>query len=84
MVPHTYQINEPLTHSSLQKYSTQMSDELLCDLHPLEQLLQEAIRKPLLYGRDVRLHVLQTPGGMRAAGQSNPPSYGYTGHILGI
>lgn len=42
--------------------NTQMSDELLGDLHPLEKLLQEAVRKPLLYGRDVRLHVLQTPG----------------------
>lgn len=38
-----------------------MSDELLSDLHPLQQLLQETISKPLLDGGDVGLHVFEAP-----------------------
>lgn len=41
--------------------STEMSDELLSDLHPLQQLLQETISKPLLDGGDVGLHVFEAP-----------------------
>lgn len=38
-----------------------MGDELLGNIHPLQQLLEETIGKPLLYGGDVLLHVLQPP-----------------------
>lgn len=41
--------------------STEMSDELLSDLHPLQQLLQETISEPLLNGGDVGLHVFEAP-----------------------
>lgn len=41
--------------------STEMSDELLSDLHPLQQLLQETISEPLLDGGDVGLHVFEAP-----------------------
>lgn len=38
-----------------------MSDELLGNVHPLEELLKEAIGKTLLNGGDVLLHVLHPP-----------------------
>lgn len=42
-------------------FRTEMSDELLCNVHPLEELLKEAIGETLLNGGDVLLHVLQSP-----------------------
>lgn len=42
-------------------FRTQVSDELLGNVHPLEELLQEAVGKTLLNGGDVLLHVLQPP-----------------------
>ena len=69
-IPEKLTLNALLFTTDICPHYTQMSDELLGNLHPLEQLLQEAIGEPLLYGRDVRLHVLQTPGGRRPARQS--------------
>lgn len=40
---------------------TEMSDELLGDIHPFKKLLEEAVSKTLLNGGDVLLHVLQAP-----------------------
>lgn len=42
-------------------HSTEMSNELLSDVHPFKKLLEEAIGKTLLNGGNVLLHVLQTP-----------------------
>ena len=42
-------------------HGTEMGDELLGDVHPLEELLEESISKALLDGGDVLLHVLQAP-----------------------
>ena len=44
-----------------------MSNELLGDVHPFKKLLEEAVGKTLLNGRNVLLHVLQSPeeGGER-------------------
>lgn len=40
---------------------TQMCNELLSNLHPLQQLLEEAVSEPFLDGRDLLLHVFQAP-----------------------
>ena len=42
-------------------HSTKMSDKLLGNFHPFQQLLQETIRKSLLDGGNVRLHIFQAP-----------------------
>lgn len=42
---------------------TKMSNKLLCDLHPLQQLLKEPVSKALLNGGNLLLHVLQSSGG---------------------
>ena len=47
-------------------HSTEVGDELLGDVHPLEELLEETISEALLDGGDVLLHILQAPA-------SSPP-----------
>lgn len=42
-------------------HSTQVSDKLLGDFHPLQELLKETISKSLLNRRDVGLHIFQAP-----------------------
>lgn len=42
-------------------FRTKVSDELLGYVHPLEELLKEAVGETLLNGGDVLLHVLQPP-----------------------
>lgn len=44
-------------------YRTKMSDELLGDVHPFKQLLEETIGETLLNRGNVLLHVLQAPEG---------------------
>lgn len=43
------------------QHSTKMSDKLLGNFHPFQQLLQETIRKSLLNGGNVGLHIFQAP-----------------------
>lgn len=45
----------------LWSHSTKMSDELLGDVHPLQEFLEETVGKTLLDGGNILLHVLQTP-----------------------
>lgn len=42
-------------------HNTKMSNELLCNFHPFQQLLKETVGKPLLNGRYVRFHVFEAP-----------------------
>ena len=42
-------------------HSTEVGDELLGDVHPLEELLEESVSKALLDGGDVLLHILRAP-----------------------
>lgn len=50
-----------LKKSVKNRFRTKVSNELLGNVHPLEELLQEAVGKTLLNGGDVLLHVLQPP-----------------------
>lgn len=51
-----------LFHSSTADHSLQVGDKLLRNVHPAQQLLQEAKGKPFLNGRCVQFHVLKAPG----------------------
>lgn len=42
-------------------FPTQVGDELLGDVHPAQQLLQEAEGKSFLNGGCIQFHVLKTP-----------------------
>lgn len=42
-------------------FRTEVSNELLGNVHPLEEFLEEAVGKTLLNGGDVLFHVLQPP-----------------------
>lgn len=44
--------------SSSTNHCTEMSNELLGDVHPFEKLLEESVGKALLDGGNVLLHVL--------------------------
>ena len=46
-------------------HRTEVSDELLCRIHILEQLLEKLVGKPLFHRGAVLLHVLKAPGEMR-------------------
>lgn len=51
--------NSTYGRSSEDLLHTQMGDKFLGDVHPAQQLLQEAKSKPFLNGRRVQLHVLK-------------------------